>query len=86
MTQIKINPQSYNVKITKDGDVVKVVNTNGFSRVDVSNFVALAVGNGDMTKAVYDPTNKNQDVFAYADGKIAKSTNVTSIRDTGIAD
>jgi hypothetical protein len=39
-----------------------------------------------MTKATYDPTNKNQDIFAYADGKIAKATNVTSIRDTGIAD
>lgn len=26
-------------------------------------------GSGDMLKSVYDPTNKAQDVFAYADGK-----------------
>mgnify|MGYP007100043951 FL=1 len=54
MTQIKINPQNYQIKISKDGDVVKVVNTSGFSRVDVSNYVPAALGLGDMLKSVYD--------------------------------
>lgn len=30
-------------------------------------------GSGDMTKAVYDPQNKAQDVFAYADQKLPKA-------------
>lgn len=34
---------------------------------------ADAVNPGDMTKAVYDPQGKSQDVFAYADQKIAKT-------------
>lgn len=29
------------------------------------------IGSGDMTKAVYDPTGKNQDIFLYADQKIS---------------
>lgn len=47
---------------------------------------ADGTGIGYMMASVYDPTNKNQDIFAYADGKIAKATNVTSIRDAGISD
>ena len=31
-------------------------------------------GSGDMTKAVYDPKGKAQDIFAYADAKQAKIT------------
>ena len=31
-------------------------------------------GSGDMTKAVYDPQGKAQDIFAYADAKQAKIT------------
>lgn len=31
-------------------------------------------GAGDMTKSVYDPQNKAQDIFAYADAKQAKIT------------
>lgn len=43
-----------------------------------------ANGTGDMTKAVYDPTGKNQDAFAYADSaaSIAGLTAETTIADT----
>ena len=34
---------------------------------------ADAVNPGDMTKAVYDPNGKAQDIFAYADQKMPKS-------------
>lgn len=34
---------------------------------------ADSVNDGDMKAAVYDPTGKAQDVFAYADGKMAKT-------------
>lgn len=34
---------------------------------------ADAVNPGDMTKAVYDPNGKAQDIFAYADAKMDKS-------------
>lgn len=34
---------------------------------------ADAVNPGDMTKAVYDPNGKAQDIFAYADTKMPKS-------------
>ena len=34
---------------------------------------ADAVNPGDMMKSVYDPTGKNADIFAYADGKMAKT-------------
>lgn len=34
---------------------------------------ADAVNPGDMTKAVYDPTGKNKDIFAYADQKMPKA-------------
>ncbi len=54
MTNIRINPQNYSVRVSKDGDVVKVLNSNTASRVGVSNFVPVATGSGDMTKAVYD--------------------------------
>ena len=35
---------------------------------------ASGSGSGDMTKAVYDPKGKAQDIFAYADAKQAKIT------------
>lgn len=31
-------------------------------------------GSGDMAKSVYDTANKNQDIFTYADTKVAKSS------------
>ena len=34
---------------------------------------ADAVNPGDMTKAVYDPKGKAQDIFAYADQKMPKT-------------
>ena len=33
---------------------------------------AIATGAGDMLRAVFDPTGKNQDIFAYADTKVSE--------------
>ena len=39
---------------------------------NIINFGASGSGSGDMTKAVYDPKGKAQDIFAYADAKYSK--------------
>ena len=39
---------------------------------NIINFGASGSGSGDMTKAVYDPQGKAQDIFAYADAKYSK--------------
>ena len=44
------------------------------SLVAAINEALTSSGSGDMTKAVYDPKGKAQDIFAYADAKQAKIT------------
>ena len=44
---------------------------------------ASGSGSGDMTKAVYDPKGKAQDIFAYADAKQAKITASGIIKGNG---
>ena len=44
------------------------------SLVAAINEALTSAGSGDMTKAVYDPQGKAQDIFAYADAKQAKIT------------
>lgn len=58
---------TYTITFT-DGSSLDIIVYNG----------ADGEGAGDMTKATYDPTNKNQDIFAYADG-IKGKTDVTGI-------
>lgn len=64
------------------------VTNSGTSEHVVLNFTiprgADGTGSGDMTKAVYDPAEKEQDIFAYADaaGSIAGLTAETTIADT----
>lgn len=58
-------------KSVLDG-IVEVTQTLGNAADKVPSEKAVvdaiaAAGGGDMVKAVYDPTNKNQDVFAYMD-------------------
>lgn len=58
---------TYTINFT-DGSSLDIIVYNG----------ADGEGAGDMVKAAYDPTNKNQDIFAYADG-IKGKTDVTGI-------
>ena len=44
------------------------------SLVAAINEALTSAGSGDMTKAVYDPQGKAQDIFAYADAKQARIT------------
>ena len=44
------------------------------SLVAAINEALTSAGSGDMTKAVYDPQGKAQDIFAYADAKQSKIT------------
>lgn len=62
--------------------VVSVETISGGHRITITDAVgsqsfdvldgASGSGSGDMTKAVYDPQGKAQDIFAYADAKYSK--------------
>lgn len=61
------------ITTNKVGKTTTVTITEGDATVTSFNVEDWAdgLGGGDMTKVVYDPTNKNQDIFAYADSLVA---------------
>ena len=61
------------VETISGGHRITITDAGGSQSFDVLDG-ASGSGSGDMTKAVYDPKGKAQDIFAYADAKQAKIT------------
>ena len=59
------------VETISGGHRITITDAGGSQSFDVLDG-ASGSGSGDMTKAVYDPQNKAQDIFAYADAKYSK--------------
>jgi hypothetical protein len=67
-------------KVTYQGSsYINIAECQGVLPTDNTKWLMIASkgadgeGAGDMLASVYDPTGKNQDAFAYADNKLAKS-------------
>ena len=61
------------VETISGGHRITITDAEGSQSFDVLDG-ASGSGSGDMTKAVYDPQGKAQDIFAYADAKQARIT------------
>ena len=59
------------VETISGGHRITITDAGGSQSFDVLDG-ASGSGSGDMTKAVYDPQGKAQDIFAYADAKYSK--------------
>ena len=59
------------VETISGGHRITITDADGSQSFDVLDG-ASGSGSGDMTKAVYDPKGKAQDIFAYADTKYSK--------------
>ena len=59
------------VETISGGHRITITDADGSQSFDVLDG-ASGSGSGDMTKSVYDPQGKAQDIFAYADAKYSK--------------
>ena len=64
------------VETISGGHRITITDAGGSQSFDVLDG-ASGSGSGDMTKAVYDPQGKSQDIFAYADAKSNKAVAFT---------
>ncbi len=72
------------VETISGGHRITITDAAGSQSFDVLDG-ASGSGSGDMTKAVYDPQGKSQDIFAYADAKYSKPSGGISKTDLASA-